>query len=745
MYEIFGIPETTDAVNRDRFVRETVHPEDLPRFTRELEESMRPGALFRGAYRIRRVNDGQWRWIQYYARFEFTPDDKPLRLVGVLEDITERKRAEQSLAHVASFPELNPNPIFETDLEGKVTYANPAAQKLFPGLLASCASNPLMRDWASVIAGFTTGAETIVTREVEAEGSVFEETIGYFPALGRVRAYSSDITERKRAEAELRKVNRTLEAMKNSNEAILRATDEQPFLKEVCHIITRDCEHAMVWIGVAENNEGKIVRPVAYSGFEEGYLETLRVTWDDSAQGRGPTGTAIRTGQPSMCRNMLTDPAFAPWRKEAIKRGYASSLVIPLKKRGETWGAITIYSREPDAFTRSEVDLLMELARDLEFGIQTLRMRVARARAEDALRESEERLSLFVEYAPAALAMFDNQMRYLRVSQRWRADYGLGDRDLYGVSHYDVFPEIPNEWKEAHRKGLAGEVLRHEADRFERADGTVQWIRWEVRPWRDAKGMVGGILIFTEDMTEHIRAEEALLRSEKEAFQRGQLRALAEQMSQAREEERKRVARDLHDDIGQLLTAIKMDLMWTKRHLTGAEGEVQDRLTRSIEMIGNGARSVRNICNGLRPGVLDDLGLPAAIEWQANEFASRTGIDCKVILPSTDLHIESGKSTAIFRIFQECLTNVMRHAEAKSVSVTLRGEDGNLFLIVQDDGVGFPESHVSNSMGSLGLLGMKERAQACGGEAIITSSPGNGTTVAVRVPVDAVPVQREEK
>ncbi len=200
MYEIFGIPETTDPVNRDRFVQETLHPEDLQRFTRELEEAMQPGALFRGAYRIRRMNGGQWRWIQYFARFELTPDGKPLRLLGVLEDVTEAKQAEQRLAHVASFPELNPKPIIETDLEGNVTYANPAAQKLFPGHLASCASSPLLRDWASMIAGFTTGAEKIVTREVEAEGSVLEQTIHYIPALGRVRAYFSDITERKRAE-----------------------------------------------------------------------------------------------------------------------------------------------------------------------------------------------------------------------------------------------------------------------------------------------------------------------------------------------------------------------------------------------------------------------------------------------------------------------------------------------------------------------------------------------------------------
>ena len=170
--------------------------------------------------------------------------------------------------------------------------------------------------------------------------------------------------------------------------------------------------------------------------------------------------------------------------------------------------------------------------------------------------------------------------------------------------------------------------------------------------------------------------------------------------------------------------------------------DVKERLERSIGMIGDSARSLRSICSDLRPAILDDVGLPAAIEWRANEFASRTGIDCEVIVPSTELPIDNSKSTAIFRIFEECLTNVMRHAEAKSVRVSLRAEDGDVFLSVQDDGVGFRESSVSNSMESLGLLGMKERAQACGGEVIVTSSPGHGTTVTIRVPnTQPVPVQ----
>jgi len=137
-----------------------------------------------------------------------------------------------------------------------------------------------------------------------------------------------------------------------------------------------------------------------------------------------------------------------------------------------------------------------------------------------ALRENEERLRLFIEHAPAALAMFDRGMRYLQASRRWLADYGLGERNLAGLSHYEVFPEISDKWREVHQRGLAGEVVRADVDAFARSDGSVHWLRWEVRPWFDAGDAVGGIVIFSEDITDRKRAEEAINQLNAELEQR---------------------------------------------------------------------------------------------------------------------------------------------------------------------------------------------------------------------------------
>jgi len=210
---------------------------------------------------------------------------------------------------------------------------------------------------------------------------------GYEQTLKKVLVTFIDITESKQKEKELHKLNHTLKALGKSSQSMLRAKNEAEYLEEVCKIVAEDCGYAMVWIGFAEEDEGKTITPVAYAGFEKRYLETLNITWADTERGQGPTGMAIRTGKVCSCRNMLTDPKFKPWREEAIKRGYASSVVLPLLAYGKAFGAINIYSKEPDSFSDDEVNLLSELANDLAYGITTIRLHLAQTKAEEQLRQ----------------------------------------------------------------------------------------------------------------------------------------------------------------------------------------------------------------------------------------------------------------------------------------------------------------------------------------------------------------------
>jgi serine phosphatase RsbU (regulator of sigma subunit)/anti-sigma regulatory factor (Ser/Thr protein kinase) len=200
-----------------------------------------------------------------------------------------------------------------------------------------------------------------------------------------------DITERKRAEAQILRINRTNRALSRCNEVLIRATDEATLLQQICQIVVEEAGYRLCWVGSAENDEAKSVRLVSQAGFDEGYLHTLHITWADTERGQGPTGTCIRTRQPVLVKNIATDPTMVPWRAEALKRGYASCLAIPLLTDPTAFGALTIYAAEPEAFGAEEVTLLTELASDMAFGITTLRTRLERARVEVALRETEKR------------------------------------------------------------------------------------------------------------------------------------------------------------------------------------------------------------------------------------------------------------------------------------------------------------------------------------------------------------------
>jgi PAS domain S-box-containing protein len=243
--------------------------------------------------------------------------------------------------------------------------------------------------------------------------------------------------------------------------------------------------------------------------------------------------------------------------------------------------------------------------------------------------------------------------------------------------------------------------------------------------------LVKTIEVLEAQMGSRVEAEAKLMRSQE------QLRALSTRLISIQEDERSRIALEVHDELGQLLTALKIDLAWLNTRLEAGQPELKDKIEKMNGLVDSTVGVVRRIAARMRPRILDDFGLAAAVEAHLKEFGDRTGIACELTIRPQDLEVDSARSTAVFRIFQEALTNVARHAMARWVGVRLTARGGSLCLSVQDDGCGFRDRKLMDP-GSLGLVGMRERVLPWGGELSIRSTQGKGTTVRVRIPLGDV-------
>jgi PAS domain S-box-containing protein len=365
--------------------------------------------------------------------------------------------------------------------------------------------------------------------------------------------------------------------------------------------------------------------------------------------------------------------------------------------------------------------------------VLTFRDITARKHSEEALRDSEERFHTFMNNSPVVAFIKDETGRYLFGNRAWAVQFGQGPEALLGKTDFDLWPEeTARQFRHSDAAALQSDGPVEFTESGAHPDGSP-W-HWMVFKFlvRDAAGrrLVGGLAL---DITERKHAEEALKES------RQQLRSLAAHLQSVREEERTRIAREVHDELGQLLTGFKMDLAWLDKRLAGlpehpVRAPLIDKVKTMSGLIDDMVRSVRKIAAELRPGVLDDLGLVAAMEWQAREFQARTGIECQYTSAVDAAPVNSDICTNVFRIFQETLTNVARHAGASRVTAHLSGGNGQLVLEVRDNGRGVTEAEKLNSH-SFGLLGMRERAMMFGGGFQITGAPGQGTTVRVTVPV----------
>ena len=806
------------------------------------------------------------------------------------------------------------------------------------------------------------------------------DDVNFLEAVANVLAAA---IERKQAEEDLRGFNRALRTLSECNLAMVRAITERELLQKVCDILVDQGGYRMAWAGYAERDQGKTVRPVAVAGADEGYLASVKITWADEELGRGPTGTAIRTRQPYVVRNILNDEHFVPWREDAVKHGYASTAALPLIVNDQPLGVMRVYAEAPDAFDEAEIKLLMELAGDLAYGVQALRTRAERAEAAEALRQSEERFRQMAENIREVLWMVDpTRTKVLYVSPSYESVWGRSAEAIFehGPGWLDA---IHPEDRSRVRAALGGDLPQQEFEiefRVVWPDGSVHWIRDRSFPVRNQAGQTERIVGISEDITERRLSAEALLESEERyrqlfnemnvgcallevigdaegtpfdarfvdvnpAFERitgyakesvaeervsevfpqiqpcwferlgqvaltGQsihfegysdvfkkyfdvtafrprpehfaivfaditerkqaeqrleeaerkyhsifenamegifqmredgsmltanpamarilgygtsrkftedvqnleqrlyieprhpsgfidllrqqgaisefeaqmrrkdgvliwvmgsayavcdedgkvlyyegtlrdvtehkkaeevLRRLSSQLLHAQDDERRRIARELHDSTGQYLSALSMNLSWMNQPSCALDPKVRSVVRESIDLVKRSLSEIRNFSYLLHPPVLDEYGLCAALRWFVHGFSQRSGINVDLDAPLDLPRLPRNVETALFRVVQECLTNVHRHSGSSRAKILLHQNPGSLLLEISDEGHGISSGSPGLGGGGerigVGIAGIRERMRELGGRLEIESN-SRGTVVRVSLPLE---------
>jgi PAS domain S-box-containing protein len=698
LYRIYDYPPDIPMTTETGFDR--IHPDDRERVRAIWSTALLGQNPTEWEHRL--VVDGRVKWIHVRAHSRFDENGRLIEVTGTNQDVTEWKEAEEQLEFQARVLDQVQDTIIVTDLKGQITFANRAGCDAIGLTPESVIGNTVHIFGEDSARGATQNEIIQATRAAgqwrgivinrSADGG--EKSIALRTRLVRdVRGnptamcgIGTDVTERILAEEDLR----------HSEERYRKLVEN---LNDVIYTVQTDGTISYV-SSVVQSIFGYtpaelIGRPYS-TLIHPDDLDRIRLTFADVLEDR-PYPSEYRM-----------------WAKDGAVRWVQSSS-RSIRERGRVIG---LQGRLTD--------------------ITELKL------TEEALRENEEKFRILFETMVHGVVYQDAEGHIISANHAAEKILGLTLGQMLGRKSQDprwraIHEDGSNFPGDAHPTMVAlrtGKKVRNVimgVSRFSRNE--YVWININAVPqFKPGNTKPHQVFATLEDITERKKAETALAQSEQKLKDSHiKLRSLAEHLLHAREQERRNIAQEIHDELGQVLTALKMDLRWMEKRLEPSQERLLQKLRGMIGLTDQTIEKVQRLSSQLRPRMLDDLGLTAAIEWLGADFSRRTRIRCKVTVELTESRIGGNSTTVIFRMVQEALTNVERHAKASAVVVELREVQERVEIRVQDNGVGITEKQAEGPT-SFGLIGIRERAQGLDGEVSIHGEPGKGTTVAISIP-----------
>jgi PAS domain S-box-containing protein len=618
------------------------------------------------------------------------------------------KQREEALARLASFPELNPNPIAEIDLTGNVYYLNPAAKELFPNLQTAGPKHLWLADPESLVSKFKQEPKTSYTREVKIGSRWYQQSI-YYAAGDRIRIYALDITDQKRMEEELRKSRDELEIRVQKRTKELEKTNEE--LQAEINERKRAEEALAEQSTILEAFFTSTITPIVFLDRDFNFIRVneayAKACQRDVSEFPGHNHFEF---YPSNAKAIFEEVVRTKKPYQAIARPF------PFPDHPE-WGV---------TYWNWTLTPLLDNKGEVEFLVFSLQDVTKRKRGEEALRAAHQYNRSLIEASLDPLVTISASGKVMDVNRATELVTGVGRPGLIGSDFSDYFTE-PEKAKEGYKKVFLEGSVRDYPLAIRHSSGLITDVLYNATLYKNEAGEVQGVFAAARDITERKRVEETLRESE------NRLRSLSSQLLTIQESERKRISREIHDSIGQTLSAIKFGLENKLSQIGKAPAPPGVSLESIISLTQNGIEESRRIQMDLRPSILDDLGILATIGWFTREFQkvySQISVEKEIHIEEKD--VPDPLKTAIFRVMQEAMNNISKHSRATLIQLSLGKRGDKIELMIRDNGMGFD---LETSKRGLGLASMRERTELSGGFLTIESILGKGTTIRACWPI----------